>query len=474
MTNKPTYEELEQRVKELEQEEAERKQAEEALQESKERFRAIFETAQDSIFIKDRDLTYSLVNPSMERLFGVPASQLVGKSDEELFGDDAGAHIREVDSCVLRGEIIDEEDTKPVSSVPTTFHVIKVPIRDNSGEIIGLCGIARDITKQKQAEEALKKAHKKLEQRVQERTAELSKINDQLMQEIKERKQKEEELRRYERIVAASSDHMSLADRNYIYQVVNDAYLRSNNLKREDIVGNSVPALFGQEFFKQNQKPMIDRCLAGQHVRYDAWIDFPALGRRYMDIAHYPYFEDDNSISGYVVNARDITELKQAEKSHDELEHRVKERTKELEIKTKSLKEINTALEVLLKKRAEDKIEIEDNVLTNVNKLIAPYLKKVKSTELDDEQIALVSIIESNINEIISPFTRRMSLKYLSLTPTEIQIANLVKIGHPTKKIAKILNISPRTVDTHRKNIRTKIGLDKKRANLRSHLLALQ
>jgi len=61
MTNKPTYEELEQRVKELEQEEAERKQAEEALQESKERFRAIFETAQDSIFIKDRDLHTALL-----------------------------------------------------------------------------------------------------------------------------------------------------------------------------------------------------------------------------------------------------------------------------------------------------------------------------------------------------------------------------------------------------------------------------
>jgi len=92
----------------------ERKRAEEALRESREWFRAIFETAEDSIFIKDRHLRYTLVNPTMERLFGVPASQLLEKSDEELFGDEAGAHIREVDSCVLRGEIIDEEDTKPL------------------------------------------------------------------------------------------------------------------------------------------------------------------------------------------------------------------------------------------------------------------------------------------------------------------------------------------------------------------------
>ena len=142
----------------------ERKRAEEALRESREWFRAIFETAEDSIFIKDRHLRYTLVNPTMERLFGVPASQLLEKSDEELFGDEAGAHIREVDSCVLRGEIIDEEHTKPLAGVPTTFHVIKVPIRDNSGEIIGLCGIARDITERKQAEEALRKSYTEIEQ----------------------------------------------------------------------------------------------------------------------------------------------------------------------------------------------------------------------------------------------------------------------------------------------------------------------
>jgi DNA-binding CsgD family transcriptional regulator len=85
-----------------------------------------------------------------------------------------------------------------------------------------------------------------------------------------------------------------------------------------------------------------------------------------------------------------------------------------------------------------------------------------------------LNILESNLNEIISPFTRKLSLKYVSLTPKEITIVNMIKIGYTTKKIAKLMNISPRTVDTHRKNIRGKIGLGKKKANLRSHLLAYE
>jgi PAS domain S-box-containing protein len=141
----------------------ERKRAEEALRESEERFRAIFQTAEDSIFIKDTTLQYTLVNPAMERLLARRAPELIGLTEVELFGAEGIDHLQQVDRRVLAGETIAEEHTKPIQGSPRTFHVVKVPMRDHAGKIIGLCGIARDITERKRAEEALRRYASELE-----------------------------------------------------------------------------------------------------------------------------------------------------------------------------------------------------------------------------------------------------------------------------------------------------------------------
>jgi len=137
------------------------KEMEKNLRESEEIFRAIFETAKDCIFIKNRSLQYIQVNPTMEELFGMPAEQLINKTDIDLFGEVAGKHVMEVDRCVINGEIIEEEPTKPVNGIPHTFHTIKVPLKDANGNIFGLFGIARDITERKKVKQALKESEEK-------------------------------------------------------------------------------------------------------------------------------------------------------------------------------------------------------------------------------------------------------------------------------------------------------------------------
>jgi two-component system cell cycle sensor histidine kinase/response regulator CckA len=135
--------------------------ADKALKESEERFRAVFETAQDAIFIKDSSFRYIQVNPAMERLLGQPADHIIGLTEKDLFGADT-AHIRKQDQKVLKGEVMKKVVTLPVQRVPTTFHVVKVPLHDDAGQVVGLCGIARDITEVKQAAEALRQKEERL------------------------------------------------------------------------------------------------------------------------------------------------------------------------------------------------------------------------------------------------------------------------------------------------------------------------
>ncbi len=130
----------------LRQEIVERKLALEALRQSEERFRAIFEGAQDLIFIKDLSLKYTHVNPAVERLFGLPASEFLGKGPESLYSPDECSSIRDIDLRVLQGEWIESVHTRKFKGQDMTFHEIRAPMRSHDGKIIGICGMSRDIT----------------------------------------------------------------------------------------------------------------------------------------------------------------------------------------------------------------------------------------------------------------------------------------------------------------------------------------
>lgn len=133
---------------------AERERSQEALRESEERFRAVFETAQDCIYIKDRSLRYTHVCPAMETLYRVDKSGILGKTDDDLYGGQIAQRLRVIDRRVLKGEPIEHEHTLPVNGLPTTFLETKVPLKDSSGKVIGLCGIARNITDRRRASTA--------------------------------------------------------------------------------------------------------------------------------------------------------------------------------------------------------------------------------------------------------------------------------------------------------------------------------
>jgi len=191
-----------------------------------------------------------------------------------------------------------------------------------------------------------------------------------------------------------------------------------------------------------------------------------------------------------------LEERKRAEEAlqqaHDNLERLVAERTEELlvknrrlveeieerrraesalENKSQKLEEFNTALRVLLQQREKDKDELEDWVLSNVKNLIMPNVEKLKKICAKTKTAQYIGILEKNLQDLTSSFSQNLSSKYINLTSKEIQVANLVKEGMTSKEIAVLLNVSERTIDFHRKNIRSKLGFNNKKTNLRASLL---
>ncbi len=132
------------------------KAKEEAVQQSEELFRGVFAGAPDLIYIKDRTLRLIQVNPALAALVGRPAPEVIGNTADDLFGDEVGRHLQEVDQRVLAGETVEEELTRAVNGIPCTFHDVRFPLKNSQGEIIGMCGISRNITERKQVNQALR------------------------------------------------------------------------------------------------------------------------------------------------------------------------------------------------------------------------------------------------------------------------------------------------------------------------------
>jgi ATP/maltotriose-dependent transcriptional regulator MalT len=164
------------------------------------------------------------------------------------------------------------------------------------------------------------------------------------------------------------------------------------------------------------------------------------------------------------------------------LEKQLRDKHATLKAQTKELREVNRALRALLTQSDKARRDLEERVLSNVKELVVPYIKKFKKNSLDMQQKTYLKILESNLDDIVSPFVHQLSSKYsaltpkeiqVALTPKEIQVAQLIREGKNTIEIAELLSSSKRTIESHRQSIRNKFGIKDMKANLRSYLLSM-
>ncbi len=129
--------------------------------------------------------------------------------------------------------------------------------------------------------------------------------------QITTRKLAEMALVRYERAIASSSALVSIIGLDFVYQLVNDSYLTVHDRRREEIEGHRVSQIVGGDAFDRFVKPSLERCFAGETVQFETCLDTKGAGRRCYAVTYYPYRERDESISGAVVTATDVTEAKE-------------------------------------------------------------------------------------------------------------------------------------------------------------------
>ena len=157
MTRKPTYEELQQRVKELEKESVEHKRAKQELQ-------TILNLVPVIIFQKDRDGKTIRTNQAFDSMIGLSKEEIIGKTTDELFPEYGKDMMKDDQEVMELGkpklDIIEHYDSPEGTRWARTG---KSPLKDKEGNVVGLIGYAADITEQKQAEETLKQERDKLQ-----------------------------------------------------------------------------------------------------------------------------------------------------------------------------------------------------------------------------------------------------------------------------------------------------------------------
>lgn len=161
------------------------------------------------------------------------------------------------------------------------------------------------------------------------------------------------------------------------------------------------------------------------------------------------------------------------ERLADHISVAVAQRLTEENLKAKQLEleEMNAALRVLLRNREDDLAEHDQSLLINIRQLVLPCIERLKLGSLDRQQIAQLSILESNLETITSSFAKQLASPDVALTPSLIQVADLIKKGISNKEIAVLLGISVKSVETYRKRIRDRLNLKNSKLNLRAYLL---
>lgn len=419
-----------------------RKQAKGKPMMSRKTLSDIVEFLPDGTFVIDREKKVIAWNRALEVVTGVKKEEMLGKGDYAyavpFYGEPRPMAIdlvfeqdktigKRYNSFRREGHTVFGEAylSAVYGGKGAYFWGAVSPLFDEAGGIIGAIESIRDITENKRIQKELEEAKK-----------------------------------RYQKVVELSPSAILIHVDGRI-EFVNSAFVQMMRAKnREDLQGRCILDFVHPDYrdavrvtmdVEKRQGEIAERKI----VRLDGCaIDVEG---RFFPFAYH-------GRNGLMVVVEDITERKRTVEA-------LNRREQELADKTRFLEEANAALKVVLRTMEEEKTILQNRMAANITQFVTPHIEKLRSRALSEDQKIHLDMIESNINEIMSPFLQQLVAKY-PLTPMEIQVLNMIKSGRTSKVIAQLLSISKGTVDGHRNNIRRKLGLQNKNINLQRYLLS--
>lgn len=400
----------------------------ERLSKSEREKSVILDAMTELVLYLDTDLRVLWANQAMHDAFHLESGQLNGAHCyKALHKRNRPCSICPAEKTLNTGRPHEAVD---VSSYGKTWVLRSYPVRNEKGSLTGIVEIVTDITKRRRCEEALRQSEQK-----------------------------------YRGLVENANDIIFILDLHGKILSCNAAASKTYGYEPDELLELNVRDLLDAKDLPM-VRPFHGKDLDALEVqRPREFLTYAKNGEAvWVEVNARIVKEKGEQVSLHGI-ARNITERKRMEEA-------LKRREQDLEEKSRNLEEANTALKVLLKRREEDKAELEEKVICNMRELILPYIENLKITPINSHQLNQLHILERNMNEIISPFLRTLSSKYPNLTPTEIKIINFIREGRTTKEIAELLNVSARTVEVHRDNVRKKLGLKNRKANLKSYLLS--
>jgi PAS domain S-box-containing protein len=411
---------------------AKNQQVTELLKESEEKYRSLAEECPISIMTFNHEGLITYLNKWHLKTFAkskLKSEFFIGKKLRELPGLISAKVVPDIEK-VLQGKTVILEDVHfpKFTGGHSGYQNIKAVPTYKNGEVAGGILIREDATKRKKIEDALKYSKLQLE-------AVLNNLD--------------------------SSVYVADMD-SYEILFMNDHMKKESG---EDFTGRTCWL-----YLHGDQTGPCEFCTNDRLVDGDGNPSAPYIWEFYNQKMNKWYECHDQAIpwtDGRLVRMEIAIDITEQKRMKNQLEELVEERTAELE-------DTNTALKVLLDKREKDQEDIEDKILANYQLQIEPLLTRLKKDSASASHRKILDVLESNLKDILSPFSAKLADPMNRLTPKELQIASLIKQDYSNKEIASFFNKSVRTIDVHRDNIRKKLDIKNKKINLKTYLTTLQ